>query len=279
MLAVSAVKDLSLLTADVSVAFIHAPVEAEACDLVLLPRTSQSRMSSDRVARESHEWLRRAPLLWFLELQRVVYSMGGQDTFENTLFRLQTPNRMLLVLVYVDDLLVAAESPQAGESFLQQLQTIWRMKLTGRIPALEKSVLQFRENHLSRKGWGIHLKSGVSEAYITGVIDSWHEKLKPNETPPKLEEIYKDREKQGEDTPLTAEGEARYRRVLGQLAWAALSRADLYFQFISCAIPVEAIRCSRSLFACTVALVVDAPSPRADHAFSGRIAKRRTAKR
>ena len=31
---------------------------------------------------------------------------------------------------------------------------------------------------------------------------------------------------------------------------------------------------SRSHQACTVALVVDAPSPRADHAFSGRIAKR-----
>ena len=37
VLAVSVVKDLSLVTADVSVAFMHAPVEAEACDLVLLP--------------------------------------------------------------------------------------------------------------------------------------------------------------------------------------------------------------------------------------------------
>ena len=37
VLAVSVVKDLSLLTADVSVAFMNAPVEAEACDLVLLP--------------------------------------------------------------------------------------------------------------------------------------------------------------------------------------------------------------------------------------------------
>ena len=115
---------------------------------------------------------------------------------------------------------------------------------------------------------------------MTGIIDSWHEKLKPNETPPKLEEIYKDREKQGEDTPLTAEGEARYRRVLGQLAWAALSRADLCFSVSYLARfqskPSGAAEaCLRALFA----LVVDAPSPRPDHAFSGRIAKRRTAKR
>ena len=114
---------------------------------------------------------------------------------------------------------------------------------------------------------------------VSGENHLWHEKLKPNETPPKLEEIYKDREKQGEDTPLTAEGEARCRRVLGQLAWAALSGADLCFSVSYLAIPVEAIRCSESLFACTVTLVVDAPSPRADHAFSGRIAKRGTAKR
>ena len=64
---------------------------------------------------------------------------------------------------------------------------------------------------------------------MIGIIDSWHEELKPNETPPKLKEIFTDREKQGGDGPLTAEGEAQYRRVLGQLAWAALSRADLCF--------------------------------------------------
>ena len=231
VLAVSVVKDLSLLTADVSVAFMHAPVEAEACDLVLLP--ANISINGCRVIAwlgKAMNGLRRAPLLWFLELQRVVYSMGGQDTFENTLFRLQTPNGLLLVLVYVDDLLVAAESPAEGESFLQKLQNIWRIKLTGRIPALKRGVLQFLGRTIYRERDGEStLSLGVSEAYMAGIIDSWHEKLKPNETPPKLEEIYKDREKQGEDTPLTAEGEARYRRVLGQLAWAALSRADLCF--------------------------------------------------
>eukprot|EP00435_Cladocopium_sp_Y103_P009374 s6437_g2.t1 len=56
-------------------------------------------------------------------------------------------------------------------------------------------------------------------------MDSWHEKLKPTEVPPKLEDLVKSKEKEG-DVALTQEGEARYRRVLGQLAWAALSRAE-----------------------------------------------------
>ena len=49
---------------------------------------------------------------------------------------------------------------------------------------------------------------------MIGIIDSWHEKQKPNETPPKLEEIFKDLEKQEDN--------------MGQLPWAPLSRADLF---------------------------------------------------
>ena len=92
VLAVSVVKDLSLLTADVSVAFMNAPVEAEACDLVLLP--ANMSINGCRVIAwlgKAMNGLRRAPLLWFLELQRVVCSMGGQDTFENTLFGCRLP--------------------------------------------------------------------------------------------------------------------------------------------------------------------------------------------
>eukprot|EP00435_Cladocopium_sp_Y103_P007090 s2679_g2.t1 len=63
---------------------------------------------------------------------------------------------------------------------------------------------------------------------MVGIMDSWHEKLKPTEVPPKLEDLAKSKEKEG-DVALTQEGEARYRRVPGQLAWAALSRADLCF--------------------------------------------------
>ena len=99
------------------------------------------------------------------------------------------------MLVYVDDLLVAAESQPEGEAFLQQWQNIWKIKLTGRIPALKRGVLQWcptvfgRTIYRERDGESSTLSLGVSEAYMTGIIDSWHEKLKPNETPQKLEEI------------------------------------------------------------------------------------------
>ena len=210
---------------------MNAPVEQDACDLVLLPpNMTIGGLRVIVLLYKAMNGLRRAPLLWFLELQRTVYEMGGQDTFESTLFRISTKKGFILVLVYVDDLLIASRDEKEGADFLQKLMGIWKIKLTGKIPALKRGVLQFLGRTIYRERDGeSSLSLGVSEAYMVGIIDNWHEKLKPNETPPKLEEIYKDREKQGDDQPLTAEGEARYRRVLGQLAWAALSRADSCF--------------------------------------------------
>ena len=72
-----------------------------------------------------------------------VYEMGGQDTFESTLFRISTKKGFILVLVYVDDLLIASRDEKEGADFLQKLMGIWKIKLTGKIPALKRGVLQF----------------------------------------------------------------------------------------------------------------------------------------
>ena len=82
---------MSLLTADVSTAFMYAPVEADACDLVLLP--ANITVKGQRVIlwlKKAMNGLRRAPLLWFLELQRTIRDLGGDETFESTLFRVKT---------------------------------------------------------------------------------------------------------------------------------------------------------------------------------------------
>ena len=83
VLAFSVVESMSLLTADVSTAFMYAPVEADACDLVLLP--ANITMKGQRVIlwlKKAMNGLRRAPLLWFLELQRTIRDLGGDGTFQ-----------------------------------------------------------------------------------------------------------------------------------------------------------------------------------------------------
>ena len=46
---------------------------------------------------------------------------------------------------------------------------------------------------------------------------------------PRLEDVHKETMKKYGEEPVTGKGEQRYRRALGQLAWVALSRADLSF--------------------------------------------------
>ena len=196
VLALSALRDLWLITADVSTAFMYAEVEEDACDLVLLP--SNISYKGERVVCllfKAMNGLRRAPLLWFYQLQRTVYQLGGEDTFESTLFRLSTKRGLVLVLVYVDDLLIAAQDQDEGETFLHQLQDIWKMKVTGRILRQKKGALEFlgRTIYRSKDGESA-LYFGVNRQYMTGIFESWGESVKTGGTSlmPKLEDIHKE---------------------------------------------------------------------------------------
>ena len=233
VLALASLWDLWLITSDVSTAFMYAEVEEDACDLVLLP--SNISYKGERVVCllfKAMNGLRRAPLLWFYQLQRTVYSLGGEDTFESTLFRLSTKRGLVLILVYVDDLLIAAQDQEEGEAFLSKLQAIWKMKVTGRIPSRKKGALEFlgRTIYRSKDGESA-LYFGVNRQYMTSIFESWGESVKIGGTGimPKLEDLHKEAVKKFGEEPLTGAAEQRYRRVLGQLAWAALSRADLSF--------------------------------------------------
>ena len=233
VLALASLWDLWLITSDVSTAFMYAEVEEDACDLVLLP--SNISYKGERVVCllfKAMNGLRRAPLLWFYQLQRTVYSLGGEDTFESTLFRLSTKRGLVLILVYVDDLLIAAQDQAEGEAFLSKLQAIWKMKVTGRIPCRKKGALEFlgRTIYRSKDGESA-LYFGVNRQYMTSIFESWGESVKIGGTGimPKLEDLHKEAVKKFGEEPLTGAAEQRYRRVLGQLAWAALSRADLSF--------------------------------------------------
>ena len=137
-----------------------------------------------------------------------------------------------MILVYVDDLLIAAQDQEEGEAFLSKLQAIWKMKVTGRIPCRKKGALEFlgRTIYRSKDGESA-LYFGVNRQYMTSIFESWGESVKIGGTGimPKLVDLHKEAVKKFGEEPLTGAAEQRYRRVLGQLAWAALSRADLSF--------------------------------------------------
>ena len=233
VLALASLWDLWLITSDVSTAFMYAEVEEDACDLVLLP--SNISFKGERVVCllfKAMNGLRRAPLLWFYQLQRTIYTLGGEDTFESTLFRIPTKRGVILLLVYVDDLLIASQDQQEGENLLKKLMEIWKMKITGRIGCKKKGALQFLGRSIYRSQDGeSSLYFGVSREYMVGIFESWGENIKAGHTGlmPKLEDVHKEFVKKFGEEPLTEKGIQRYRRVLGQLAWAALSRADLSF--------------------------------------------------
>ena len=233
VLALASLWDLWLITSDVSTAFMYAEVEEDACDLVLLP--SNISFKGERVVCllfKAMNGLRRAPLLWFYQLQRTIYTLGGEDTFESTLFRIPTKRGVILLLVYVDDLLIASQDQQEGENLLKKLMEIWKMKITGRINCQKKGALQFLGRSIYRAQDGeSSLYFGVSREYMVGIFESWGENIKTGHVGlmPKLEDVHKEFVKKFGEEPFTEKGIQRYRRVLGQLAWAALSRADLSF--------------------------------------------------
>ena len=124
---------------------------------------------------KENEWamngLRRAPLLLFYQLQRTVYALGGEDTFESTLFRISTKKGLILILVYVDDLLIASQDQKEGEDFLAELMAIWKMKITGRIGRQTRGALEFLCRSIYRAQDGESaLYFGVSRQYMVGFL-------------------------------------------------------------------------------------------------------------
>ena len=76
-----------------------------------------------------------------------------------------------MILVYVDDLLIAAQDQAEGEAFLSKLQAIWKMKVTGRIPCRKKGALEFlgRTIYRSKDGESA-LYFGVNRQYMTSIF-------------------------------------------------------------------------------------------------------------
>ena len=130
--------------------------------------------------------LRRALLLWFKELLRNVTSLhkgeGTTQTLKPTLFRLELwTGSLILLLVYVDDLLLAAPTEEELDELVSLLQSVWKIKVTGSLWGMP-GVLQFLGRQITRERDGDGpLLFSVGRDYMT-LLNAWNESgeaLKP----------------------------------------------------------------------------------------------------
>ncbi|CAJ1429592.1 unnamed protein product [Effrenium voratum] len=222
---------------DVSTAFMYAPLKEGERAVVRLP-SSVVRKRGDRAflsLSKAMNGLRQGPLRWYEELTNTLMENHAEPTFEATLFRMEFEGGYSgLVLVYVDDVLVCAQLKWHCDVVVELLQSRYQVKRTGDLFPEQIGQLKFLGRTIARLCQAGPICLGLETEYLEGVIRSFGERLKPNETLPDLERLYDKESKkyQGKDksaATLTAEAYQRYRKVLGQLAWASITRSDLQY--------------------------------------------------
>ena len=231
-LAVVSAFGLHMTTVDISTAFLFAKVKGVA--YVLCPPGITYR--GERCAlklRKALYGLRSAPLSWYRTILEFfasfkIHPCGADPTVLQGCLTLGSQVFRVLVMLYVDDLLLASSSRSAIEHLVSRMSERFKVKVTGALDALQVGALQF----LGRKIW----REVVSGPLLFGVSEEFEKKLmsheflaglKPTKVPPNLRPL---QDLPVEDrAPLTAEGSSRYRSVLGLLAWLSQARGDLCY--------------------------------------------------
>ena len=226
----------SVLSCDVSVAFMHAAVSRP--EYVELPNNVSIADSSvpqkagnKKVYLRLHKamnGLRSAPLSWYKELSSYLEKSGFSPSLDPTIYRRKTSKGLTLVLFYVDDLLIYSEDPSEGKRVFEGLQKRYKLKLTGEIPEHGAGEVSFLGRRIFRRSGDKRVYFGLDSKYLDTCCSEYNI-TKPSPKLPSLEKRYSDLVRKGQTEKISPAAHEKYRRTLGRLAWAALSRPDLQF--------------------------------------------------
>jgi len=131
VLAVAAVKGWELHQMDVRNAFLLGDLNEEVF-MKMPPGFSVSQPNMVFKLRKSLYGLKQAPRCWFAKLFAALKSYGFQQSYlDYSLFTLHQEGSQLIVLVYVNDLITASNTPSAIKRFKLYLSTCFNMKDLG----------------------------------------------------------------------------------------------------------------------------------------------------
>ena len=213
-----------LVGLDVSQAFMNSPLERP--EILRMP-LSMSTMKGEPIflwAEKGIKGLRIASQAWIVFFSSIVKSIGVvSGTVEPCLYvgrmvgKDQAP---IVIMAYVDDLLAATTSESALQALMTALSAHVKVRETGRV-GLKGGRLRFLGRSIFRWPGSSALYMQVDPTYLDEAFAEFD--LKKGSTSfPDLRPIL---EQEGSQ-PLSAEGHARFRRVLGRLSWYCQTRQD-----------------------------------------------------
>ena len=232
VLAVSARLGLSLVTIDISTAFLYASLSGER-QVVKLPSSCKDARGNPVFLDllKALYGLRRAPVYWYRELKRALLKLGFEITADPAVFRHYSSEfGLVLVVVYVDDCLFAG-AHESCLHFVAALASGYEVKPTGELKHGVVGCVEFLGKEVKREEPGGPLLIGLPSSYWDGIESASGLTLKPQDNPPDLSKFV-----ECETAELEKPAAERYRTVLGKLAWYSLTLPPLqyYVSWLSC---------------------------------------------
>ncbi|CAN1266422.1 Retrovirus-related Pol polyprotein from transposon TNT 1-94 [Linum perenne] len=217
LLAVAAVKDWHLHQMDVSNAFLHGDLDEEV--YMEMPPGLQDVGNGNKkpVCKlvKSLYGLKQASRQWFVKLSSALKSEGfKQSAADHSVFIYSTMADMVVLLVYVDDIILAGSSLQLIEEIKGKLHLHFKIKDLGKLK-------YFLGLEVARSSSGIVM---TQRKYCLELIsESGFDNVKPSKTPVE----YKTRLTADEGVPL--EDITEYRQLVGRLHYLTITRPDISY--------------------------------------------------
>ena len=224
--------DLFAETIDISAAFLNSPLPHDVHAVVRLP--GDLSMSSSIQApvycdlRVAMNGLRAASKAW-LDLCTGICAGTGVlpcPTEPTILAGTAAKSRAgVILLVYVDDIIIAATHPDGIAEIREALSAHVKVKTTGVMTNSQGQGghLHFLGKDITRSQFSQKIAMRVPPTYLQSVFEEFGGDLKATVVPPNILDIV---EKGRKDDKLSEEAASRYRRILGKVSWWAQSRPD-----------------------------------------------------
>ena len=215
MLIMALTRNWCINLADVSTAFLHAPMTEDI--FIWPPAEYYPDFKCLWKLNKAMYGLKQSPRLWQEHFAKVMAKLGFRRCKSDGNLYCHS-SKQLYVLAYVDDLLIVGDSEQS-KSFTEALGKELLVKIIGSLePGTEHSFLGRRLKHN-----GDSIDMFMSQGYIEELLKIYQMESANNVNTTGTTAL---KRMQDADTPLEPAEHAKYRTAVGKLLWLAFVRPD-----------------------------------------------------